>query len=88
MPRGELPYLVLLGKTAGFGCQPRPGYHSTHGGGQHRPSIIFLQVVQRFDLHHQLIARLGRGWLRLRGSSPTGTAYAARGGGEALGQAL
>jgi hypothetical protein len=27
MPCGELPYLVLLGQTAGFGCQSLTYYH-------------------------------------------------------------
>ena len=30
VPCGELPYLVLLGKTAGFGCQPLTCHHGHH----------------------------------------------------------
>src|SRR5262249_7614354 len=33
------------------------------------PPIILLRVRQRLQLHHQVIAHLRRGWVRLRGTS-------------------
>src|SRR5215475_9273628 len=45
--------------------------------GEDGPPIIFLWVTQALDLDHHAIARLGRGWVRLRGPSSTGAACTA-----------
>src|SRR5687768_5867563 len=48
-----------------------------HRCGEYGPPIVFLWVTEDLDLDHQAIARLGRGWIRLRWTSSTGAARAA-----------
>ena len=48
-----------------------------HRRGQYRPAIVLLQVAQGFDVHDETLARLRRGWVRLRWASPSSAAHAA-----------
>ena len=54
-----------------------------HRGGEPGPALVRLRVAQRLALAHEASARRDRCWRRLRWSSPTSTARAARGGDEA-----